>query len=1200
MGSGMAKEPRPLTAGTVINGYRVERELGRGAMAVVYLATQLDLERPVALKVLSAELAADAEFVARFFNEARAAASMSHPHIVQAYDAGVAEGGIYYFCMEYVDGETLLQRLNRQTRLDAQTCVAMALDIADALNFGWQRQKFTHGDIKPENIMINTHEQAKLADFGLAKVEGHDYDGTDIMLTPLYAPPELIRGERGHKDCRSDIYAFGATLYHALAGSPPFPGDNAQVVLQRHLKEPLEPLRQRYAKAPQWFSDVVGRMLEKDLGQRPQSWEEVIEGLKKVQSGLLLMKPSESPGDGAALKRAKVVYASEGKGLGGGKRVITPQERKAVRRTSQGVLMMFALAIALSVGAVFLKQHVDERNQAGQPEPALVAPAVVPAGAGGNQAAAPSVKPLVSSETPAVATVTGAPAGAVPAVAVEPAEAAVSVAPVPDEPVVVPAAFALRMPDVTLPIVLDDKQQVTAAWLEAAWCLSGLRYDFNLAMPVEPMSRVVTGWLETNAHDTAAGALMLFLRDTALPALADGKALLVSNKGKVLGRTLVGKRDKQYMIQDVTFERLEVQELLPNGHVVRALSWQELTTEGLVDELFREAFYNREKEVAQCRSYLAYLAFTNQPKALAAALKPYPESDERRSWEMLLALNETISGKNLEVVRGWQELRLACSQGLSIRAYFLAAELRKTRNSVSLVFADVLDGVLQRCAGSVPEVQGALLLRGAPALLRQEPLRALNQLLLAKARYGAANFPEKSKLEDLQNEALSGLSAGVNNTEPNVWDAVPFVVFGRPEQSPHRSYIANVFVSHKEDLATTVRGALPGLRTLSLLEMGDWLQASKLAEDKPVTALLEGQALFRYPAFFGRALLAMRYGLDPAIADNGAVALTQIPLGLEKNPAMYIYAPEYALLSRRADREFLYRFRTFRPGLDLRGAPAVLRRLQYFDLCLCLEGAGRKDAMNSLYAIAEGDAGAATGFNSEILRADAHRMHEMIRLGAGDFYPPIIDTALPDMQLRLALACMDEGALAGDADETFMQLVESDGMRWSLIGGDAIYDWVLRRCATDLAFGDVAAAVTRVRWALALPYSCLYPYYGRLMLLQAGLHSLAGQSCGLINANSQLQAATVCSEVEKRLARAVFERDSGRAQLSQLGYGHAGHYLYQWLYVTYRIGCGETIDDIEQRFSKLPLPTAERCLVAGLRAYQQEIQALAAASGSKP
>ncbi|MBN2451943.1 MAG: serine/threonine protein kinase, partial [Lentisphaeria bacterium] len=286
---------RNLEPGTRVAGYEVEREVGRGAMAIVYRAIQLNLRRPVALKILSDELASSEEFVVRFFNEARAAAALSHAHIVQAYDAGVTEGSIYYFAMEFVEGETLLQRIQRQGYVRPGPGLQLAVDIADALNYGWQRQKLTHGDIKPENIMINTAGETKLADFGLAKVGEHDCAGPDILLTPLYAAPEVIRGQQQKGDCRSDIYAFGATLYHMFGGSPPFPGDRAQEVMQRHLTEPLEPLRERNSAVPGMISDLVGRMLSKEVDRRPSSWEEVLRELqilsKRISNPSVVTRP---------------------------------------------------------------------------------------------------------------------------------------------------------------------------------------------------------------------------------------------------------------------------------------------------------------------------------------------------------------------------------------------------------------------------------------------------------------------------------------------------------------------------------------------------------------------------------------------------------------------------------------------------------------------------------------------------------------------------------------------------------------------------------------------------------------------------------------------------------------------------------------------------------------------------------------------
>ena len=271
-----------LAPGTLVNGYQIIREIGHGSTAVVYLAKQLDLGRNVALKILSTELAQNAEYVSRFINEARATATLSHQNIIQAIDAGVAPGNIYFFCMEYVDGESLMKKIQDNGPLPPDDVRTWGLQIADALNYGFQTHTFTHGDIKPENILINSHNQAKLADFGLAKVEDHDFEGHELILTPLYASPELILGKRSKSDCRTDIYAFGATLYHALAGSPPYPGSLAKEVMEKQLHEPLEPLVHRNPNVPLIYSELISQMLAKDPEARIQNWSAIINALEHL------------------------------------------------------------------------------------------------------------------------------------------------------------------------------------------------------------------------------------------------------------------------------------------------------------------------------------------------------------------------------------------------------------------------------------------------------------------------------------------------------------------------------------------------------------------------------------------------------------------------------------------------------------------------------------------------------------------------------------------------------------------------------------------------------------------------------------------------------------------------------------------------------------------------------------------------------
>lgn len=276
-----------LVVGTEVAGYEIQGELGRGSMAVVYRAIQKNLDRPVAFKVLTRKLASNEEFVGRFFNEARAAASLTHPNIVQAYDAGIVDDNIYYFAMELVKGETLLDRIERKDKISLEDGLGIALHIASVLAYGWDHQQLTHGDIKPENIMLNQHGQAKLADFGLAKVVGHDYDGDGVMLTPHYGAPELIRGRNGEQLYSADIYSFGATLYHMFAGNPTFLEDDPQKVMKLHLYDDVKPLHKVQPAIPVPLSKFIGKMLEKHAEDRPESWDEVVEKLQEFSDEVI-------------------------------------------------------------------------------------------------------------------------------------------------------------------------------------------------------------------------------------------------------------------------------------------------------------------------------------------------------------------------------------------------------------------------------------------------------------------------------------------------------------------------------------------------------------------------------------------------------------------------------------------------------------------------------------------------------------------------------------------------------------------------------------------------------------------------------------------------------------------------------------------------------------------------------------------------
>ncbi len=264
-----------LPSGAIVAGFRIENEIGRGGMGVVYRATQLNLSRPIALKVLSDELSSDAAFVETFFHEARSAASLSHPNIVQAYDAGVTRDGLYYFAMEYIDGETLEVKVSRSGPLSPRSAFQLALKISAALGYAWKVRRLCHGDLKPDNILVSSSGDIKLADLGLAKSMYEESVKRDVMVTPLYAAPEIISGKVTSANLASDIYSFGATLYHITVGEPPFKSEKIEDIYRRHLSEAPVPPAERNREIPESLSSIILAMLEKDPAKRPASWEEV-------------------------------------------------------------------------------------------------------------------------------------------------------------------------------------------------------------------------------------------------------------------------------------------------------------------------------------------------------------------------------------------------------------------------------------------------------------------------------------------------------------------------------------------------------------------------------------------------------------------------------------------------------------------------------------------------------------------------------------------------------------------------------------------------------------------------------------------------------------------------------------------------------------------------------------------------------------
>jgi tRNA A-37 threonylcarbamoyl transferase component Bud32 len=260
--------------------YEVERDVGHGAMATVFLARDLRYEdRKVAVKVLSAELAA-ALGRERFLREIDILARLNHPHILPLLDSGDA-GGFLYYVMPFVEGESLRHRLERETQLPVGDALAIAREVALALDYA-HRRGFIHRDVKPENILLSDG-LALVADFGIARAVNQSAENDRLTGsgfspgTPPYMSPEQASG--GTVDSRCDIYALGCVLYELLAGQPPFPGPTAQAVLARHLADPVPPLRTVRPTVPVGVERAVFKALAKVPADRFATAAEFAEAL---------------------------------------------------------------------------------------------------------------------------------------------------------------------------------------------------------------------------------------------------------------------------------------------------------------------------------------------------------------------------------------------------------------------------------------------------------------------------------------------------------------------------------------------------------------------------------------------------------------------------------------------------------------------------------------------------------------------------------------------------------------------------------------------------------------------------------------------------------------------------------------------------------------------------------------------------------
>ncbi|MEX2606308.1 MAG: protein kinase [Kiritimatiellia bacterium] len=360
-----------LGPGFVVGGFLIKHKLGEGGMGEVYLATQLSLERDVALKILPSRYTRENSFVVRFLKEVHYQAKLDHPNIVAAYDAG-EDNGVYYMAMAYMAGETLEEWLEREGTLAEKDALQVVRQIAMALQYAFEEKGILHRDIKPANIMLTATLHAKVLDMGLSKNTFEKTSTTladTLMGTPNYMSPEQIDHPQDI-DTRSDLFSLGMSLYHMLTGQIPFEDTGYLKTLQRHAKEKLEDPRSLVPGISKASSRLLVRMLARDPDDRYSDWDAFLADLQQVMSHQRLPKLPEGE---STLELAADPRPEPAQGP-------TPAETRSTpapanTRSLNGVILSICLGLLLGITAVFLiaprlADTKTEQNEIGRPPPA--------------------------------------------------------------------------------------------------------------------------------------------------------------------------------------------------------------------------------------------------------------------------------------------------------------------------------------------------------------------------------------------------------------------------------------------------------------------------------------------------------------------------------------------------------------------------------------------------------------------------------------------------------------------------------------------------------------------------------------------------------------------------------------------------------------------------------------------------------------
>lgn len=350
------------------NRYEIVEKIGGGGMALVYKAKCRLLNRFVAIKILRSEFINDEEFINKFRRESQAAASLSHPNIVNIYDVGV-EDNIYYIVMEYIRGKTLKELIREKGKFTVKETLDFAIKIADALHHAHENH-IVHRDIKPHNILVTEDGRVKVTDFGIARAATASTvtNTSNVIGSVHYFSPEQARG--GYTDEKSDIYSLGIVMYEMVTGRLPFEGDSPITVALKHIQEEIEPPSSIVSDVPQNIENIIMKCVQKNQSLRYGNTEQLLSDLKRVKNSnpddtFTADEPSfnDSPTRIIPLVDDDMINNSD-------KAIKKKNNKKNVKEESKSnktltvlaVLLAFVLTVGLAAGFLWVRNQLETKE----------------------------------------------------------------------------------------------------------------------------------------------------------------------------------------------------------------------------------------------------------------------------------------------------------------------------------------------------------------------------------------------------------------------------------------------------------------------------------------------------------------------------------------------------------------------------------------------------------------------------------------------------------------------------------------------------------------------------------------------------------------------------------------------------------------------------------------------------------------------